>query len=141
MKNKVTKLDRPTVKYIRKRLEAAVKPLAEELGVAIDLGNCTFKTSNCKFQLKFAVLDPDGEAITEESESFRSSAKLFGLEPDDLGKEFTYRRQSYTICGLKPKSRKYPVIARSDNGKDYKFACRVVLEALGRDVPNWLDWF
>ena len=141
MKNKVTKLDRPTVKYIRKRLEAAVKPLAEELGVAIDLANCTFKTNNCRFQLKFAVLNPDGEAITEESESFRSSAKLFGLEPDDLGKEFTYRRQSYTICGLKPKSRKYPVIARSDNGKDYKFACRVVLEALGRDVPNWLDWF
>ena len=138
MKNKIKKLDRPTVKYIKKRLESAVKPLAEELGVAIDLGNCTFKTSNCKFQLKFAVLDPDGKAMTEESESFTSSAKLFGLEPDDLGKEFMYRRQSYTICGLKPKSRKYPVIARSDNGKDYKFACRTVLEALGREVPAWL---
>ena len=138
MKNKITKLDRPTVKYIKKRLETAANPLAEELGVAIDLGSCTFKTSNCKFQLKVAVLDPDGKAITEESESFRSSAKLFGLEPDDLGKEFIYRRQSYRICGLKPKSRKYPVIARSDNGKDYKFACRTVLEALGREVPDWL---
>ncbi len=138
MKNKITKLDRPTVKYIRKRLEAAVKPLAEELGVVIDLANCTFKTNNCRFQLKVAVLDPDGKAMTEESESFRSSAKLFGFEPDDLGKEFMYRRQSYTICGLKPKSRKYPVIGQSDNGKNYKFACQTVLRALGREVPDWL---
>jgi len=138
MKNKIPKLDRPTVKYIRKRLEAAVKPLAEELGVVIDLGSCTFQTSNCRFQLKVAVLNSDGEAMTEEIDSFRSNAKLFGFEPDDLGKEFIYRRQSYTICGLKPKSRKYPVVARSDSGKNYKFACRTVLEVLGRDVPDWL---
>jgi len=138
MKNKITKLNRPTVKYIRKRMEAAVKPLAEELGVVIDLANCTFKTNNCRFQLKVAVLNSDGEAMTEEIDSFRSNAKLFGLDPDDLGREFIYRGQSYTICGFKPKSRKYPVIARSGNGKDYKFACRTVIGALGREVPDWL---
>jgi len=138
MDKKIKKLDKPTVKYIRKRLETAAKPLAEELGVVIDIGNCTFKTSNCRFQLKVAVLDPSGKPITEEIDSFRSSAKLFGFEPDDLGKEFIFRRQSYTICGFKPKSRKYPVIAQSDNGKNYKFACRTVLGALGREVPDWL---
>ena len=138
MKTKITKLDKPTVKYIRKRLKTAVKPLAKELGVTIDLGNCTFRTSNCRFQLKVAVLDPNGKPITEEINSFKSNAKLFGFEPADLGKEFTFQGQSYTICGLKPKSRKYPVIAQSGNGKNYKFACRTVLEALGRKVPNWL---
>ena len=138
MDDKIKELDRSTVKYIGKRLETAVTPLAEELGVAIDVGNCTFQASNCKFQLKVSVLGSDGEAMTEESESFRSNARLFGLEPDDLGKEFVFRGQSYTICGLKPKSRKYPVIARSGNGKDYKFACRTVLGALGRETPDWL---
>jgi len=138
MKTKITKLDKPTVKYIGKRSETAVKPLAKELGVVIDLGNCTFQTSNCRFQLKVAVLDPNGKPITEETDSFRSNAKLFGLEPEDLGKEFVFRGQSYTICGFKPKSRKYPVIAQSDNGKNYKFACQTVLRALGREVPDWL---
>lgn len=107
MENKIIKLDRSTVKYITKRLETTLKPLAEELGLAIDFGNCTFKTANCKLQLKVAVLDGDGKAITEESESFKNNAKLFGLEPDDLG-------------------------------KDYKFACRTVLSALGREAPDWL---
>lgn len=138
MKTKITKLDKPTVKYIRKRLKTAVKPLAKELGVVIDLGNCTFQTSNCRFQLKVAVLDPSGKPITEEINSFRSNAKLFGFEPADLGKEFIFQGQSYTICGFKPKSRKYPVIAQSGNGKNYKFACRTVLGALGREVPDWL---
>jgi len=138
MDDKIKELDRPTVKYIRKRLETAVAPLAKELGVAIDFGSCTFKTSNCRLQLKVSVLDGDGKAITEESESFKNSAKLFGLEPDDLGREFVFRGQAYSICGLKPKSRKYPVIARSDNRKDYKFACRTILTALGREVPDWL---
>jgi len=139
MDSKIKKLDRPTVKYIRKRLRTAVKPLAKELGVVIDLGNCTFKTSNCRFQLKVSVLGSDGKAITEEIDSFRSNAKLFGFEPADLGREFIFQGQSYTISGFKPKSRKYPVIAQSDNGKNYKFACRTVLGALGREVPDWLQ--
>jgi hypothetical protein len=138
METIITRFDKSAVKYIRKRLKAAVKPLAEELGVAIVIGNCTFNTSNCRFQLKIAVLGSDGKAVTEESESFVSNAKLFGFEPDDLGKKFIFQGQSYTICGFKPKSRKYPLIARSDNGKDYKFACRTVLGALGRKVPAWL---
>lgn len=138
METKITKLDRPTIKYIGKQLETAVRPLAKELGVMIDLGNCSFNESNCKFQLKVAVLDSNGKPITEEIESFRSNAKLFGFEPDDLGKKFSLQGQSYTICGLKPKSRKYPVIAQSNNGNKYKLACRTVLSAMGRKVPVWL---
>lgn len=138
METVIKQLDKATVTYIRKRLKAAVKPLAEELGVVIDLGHCTFQASNCRFQLKVAVLDSKGKGITEEVNSFRSNAKLFGFEPSDLEREFVFQGQTYTICGFKPKSRKFPVIARSGNGKDYKFACRTVLEALGREVPDWL---
>jgi len=138
METIIKKLDKPTVTYIRKRLKAALEPIAKELGVVIDLGSCAFRASNCRFQLKIAVRDCNGKAVTEETESFKHSAKLFGFEPADLGKEFTFHGQPYTICGLKAKSHKYPVIARSGNGKDYKFACRTVLEALGRVVPPWL---
>lgn len=110
MDTRIKQLDKPTVQYIRKRIEAATKPLAKELGVAIDLGSCTFQTGNCRFQLKVAVLDPDGKAVTEEADSFRRSARLFGFESADLGREFIFQGQPYTICGFKPKSRKYPVM-------------------------------
>jgi hypothetical protein len=138
METTIRQLDKATVMYIRKHIEAALKSLAEKLGVAIDLGQCTFQVSNCKFQLKIAVRDASGEAVTEETESFKHNAKLFGFEPADLGKEFNYQGQPYTICGLKTKSRKYPLIGRAANGKNYKFPCRAVLEALGKEVPPWL---
>lgn len=138
METKIKKLDKLTVRHIRKRIAVALEPLAKELAVAIDLGNCTFRENNCRFQLNVALMDSDGLAITEETDCFRDNAKLFGFEPEDLGKKFTFRGQSYTICGLKPKSSKYPVIAQSDNGKSYKFPCKTVLSALGRQVPGWL---
>ncbi len=138
METKITRLDKLTVQHVIKRLTAALEPLAKELAVAIDVGNCTFGANNCRFQLSIALLDSGGKAITEEADCFRNNAKLFGFEPDDLGRKFVFRRQSYTICGLKPKSSKYPVIAQSDNGKSYKFPCRAVLSALGRKVPGWL---
>ena len=138
MDSTIKQLDRATVTYIRKHLEAALQPLAEKLGVAIDLGRCTFEVSNCRFQLKIAVRNASGEVLTEEAESFKHNAKLFGFEPADLGKEFNYQDQPYTICGLKAKSHKYPVIGRAGNGKSYKFPCRAVLEALGRQVSPWL---
>jgi len=138
METMIKQLDKHTVQYIRKRLQAVIAPLAKELGVVMDLGHCTFQASNCRFQLKVAVRDSSGKAVTEEADAFRHNAKLFGFEPADLGREFTFEGQPYTICGLRPKSRKYPVIARSGSGKDYKFACRTVLEALDRKVPSWL---
>ena len=138
METPIKQLDKPTVTYIRKRMEAVLEPLATELGIVINFGNCTFSKSNCRFQLKVAMLDFNGKPITEEIESFRHNAKLFGFEPADLNKQFIFQGQSYTIRGLNPKRRKYPVIAQSGNGKDYKFPCRTVLGALGREVPDWL---
>ena len=138
METRIKQFDKSTVQYITKRLQAVLTPLAKELGVMIDFGSCKFQTNNCRIQLKIAVLNPDGEPVTEEADAFRRSATLFGFETADLGAEFTVQGQAFTICGLRPKSRKYPVIARSGNGKDYKFACRTVLEALDREVPAWL---
>ena len=138
METKITKLDKPKIKYIRKRLETTLKPLAKELGVSIDPGNCTFRESNCRFQLKIAVLDSGGKPITEEADTFKDNASLFGFEASDLGRGFIFQGKPYTVCGLSPKSRKYPVIARSANGKKYKFPCKTVLRALGRKVPDQL---
>jgi hypothetical protein len=138
MEAKITKLDKPAVRHISKRLTAVVKPLAKELGVAIDMGSCTYGTNNCRFQIKVALLDSSGNAITEDIDCFRSNAGLFGFESGDLGKKFAYQGRSYTICGLRPNSLKYPVIAQSDEGKSYKFPCRTVLGALGRQAPAWL---
>ncbi len=132
----IKKLNRPAVAYIKKRLKTTLKPLAEELGVVIDLGRVSFRSTNGRFPLKLAVLDCDGEPITEEIDSFRRDAKSFGFEATDLGRDFVVQGRSYTICGLSPKSWKYPVIARSVRGREHKFPCQTVIKALGKETPD-----
>ncbi len=138
METKIKTLDKSKIKYIRTRMETVLKPLAQELGATIDVCNCTYQASNCRSQVKLAVLDSAGNAVTEEIDFFRESARLFGLEAGDMDKQFTYRGKTYTICGINPKSRKYHIIAKAANGNRYKFPCRIVLKALGRQVPDWL---
>jgi len=138
MPTKITKLDKPTVRHIAHRLQEAVKPLAQEWGVVIDVGRCTFGPNNCRLQLNVALLDADNKAISEDAECFKHNAKLFGFEPADLGREFVSQGKSFSLCGLRPQSRKYPVLATSADGRTFKFPCRTVLMALGREVPDWL---
>jgi len=134
----IKQLDRLTMQYIRQRLHATLNQLAGEMNIMIELGACSFRTHNCRLQLNLAVLDSKGKPIQEEVEAFRHNAVLFGFEDTDLGKEFTLNGKVYTVSGFSPKSQKTPVLVRSKNGKNSKFSCRVVLEALGRKVPSWI---
>ena len=134
----IKQLDQLTVQCIRQRLNVALNQMSENLSIMIELGSCNVRTSSCRFQLNLTLLDSKGNPIQEEIEAFKHNAVLFGFEDADLGKEFNVKGQTYTISGFSPKSQKAPVLANSSDGKSSKFACRVVLEALGRKVPSWM---
>ena len=134
----IKQLDQLTVQCIRQRLEGALSQISEDLNIMIELGSCNLRMSSCRFQLNLKLLDSKGNPIQEEIEAFKHNAVLFGFEDADLGKEFSVKGQTYTISGFSPKSQKTPVLAKSSDGKSSKFACRIVLEALGRKVPSWM---
>ena len=48
------------------------------------------------------------------------------------GKRFLSRGKSYTICGIKPSSYKYPILGRSPKGTVYKFTSNNVLVGMGK---------
>ncbi len=134
----IKQLDNLTIQYIRRRLQVFLDKLAGELNIVIDLGNSSIKSTSCRIPLNIAVLDSKGRPVKEEVEVFKNNAMLFGFEDADLGKEFTFEEQTYTISGFSPRSQKSPVLAKSKSGRTSKFPCRLVLEALGKKVPNWL---
>jgi len=132
MSTEIKELDRSTAKYVMECLEATIKPLAEELGVSLTLGQCSFRPTNGRFQVKLSVLDSNGETITEEMADFKSHALHYGLLPEDLGKQFIFQGQSLKICGLNRKSRKYPFIGQSSDGTQYKFTLEDVFIGLAQ---------
>ncbi len=73
---------------------------------------------------ELAVMQAGGADLDEESgerAEFAMHAPLFGLTPDDFGRSFLTRRGRFTLVGLAPRNRKYPVIARAPGGDLYKF--------------------
>ena len=127
-------LDRETLKELRPKIEKALSEIADEYQVQFTLGGATFTGSYATFKLQVATLDKTGEARTKESEDFKLYAKRHGLSPSDLKRYFNYAKEKYQIVGLKPKSKKFPILAKNiKNEKIYKFPASVVQTGLIRE--------
>ena len=86
------------------------------------MGNCRYTETDATFKLEVSAISEDGEVLTAEAQAFRRNASLYGLEPDDLGMEFSSRGEAFTLIGLRPRSRKYPMVGRRSDGKVFKFS-------------------
>jgi len=81
----------------------------------------TFRGSNVTTKLTVALTSHD-----PAKEEFRANCYKYGLTATDFGREFTSQGETYTLCGIKPRSRKYPFIGRRIDGKQYKFSKHIL---------------
>ncbi len=129
-------MNRATAKQLAHRIEAALQPLAEELGMQIRARGGSFSETAYMAKIEVAEVAADGVAMTPEHEAFIKEAMYYGLSPEDLDSEFKAKGVTYRIVGLSPRKRKYPIVAaRQPDGKLYKFADKTVVKLLaeGRD--------
>jgi hypothetical protein len=136
-----TAMDRPKVKQIRAELEKAMKQLEPSLGMTIQVGGARFSAQTCTFKIDFVERGVGGEVQSKEAINFKTYAKEFGLEPDDLGKEVIIRGKKFTITGLNPRQYKFPVLGiLSKTGTTYKLPIDDVLRALGKKKEFGQEW-
>ena len=104
-------------------------------GLQVKLGNARYTGGTIfpiTFKFEVSATNEDGTIETKEASDFRANAIIYGLSPDDLGKEFTtYTDKKYIITGLNKRRRKYPISATKD-GKSYKFSAELVKQHLQR---------
>lgn len=129
----VTKFTRTNVRDILEECRAALEPIAEKHGLVLDRKGRTYYADALPvmFQLLVKQTDENGRVLSAEGKAFLEQATLFGLKPEDLGRKFQDSGDEYEVCGLKPRSRKYPVLATNTrSGKTFKFPVSVVRAAL-----------
>jgi hypothetical protein len=112
---KIEKITRALCKTLRDELNAALVPLAKELGVTIHCGNASYSDNAVKFKLEVAV-----EGYDPEKEEYEQMCLLYRLKADQRGEAFNYNGHHYTLAGISAKARKFPIIATRDDGKKYK---------------------
>ena len=128
--NEISKL---LLEKVREELKHVLEPIGEKYGLQLQAGHCTFSPSNFTMKLEGSLVSEDGVVQTKEAEAFKSHADLFGLDPEDLGKQFRSCNDTYTITGLKTRAKKYPVVAVNERGQSYKFPAESVLTLLRKE--------
>lgn len=125
-------VDSAFIRALSARIEAALKPLGEELGVSLRVGKA--KYSNASFgsiAVDVSAVGADGTAETRDARVYRELAHLYELDPNALGSRVMVFGKEYEIVGLKPRSSLFPVLARLvSSGKLFKLPADAVKSAL-----------
>ena len=130
----ITSFGRAEVRSLHAEIQKALEPIAAKHGLRLERKHCTYAPDEMPVSFKLLVtkLDADGNVMSTEAKDFVKYAKSYGFEPSDLGREFKIGRDTYRLYGLKPRSRKYPILAENvRTGKIYKFTAfdsRIKLE-------------
>ena len=122
-------MDRAKIKMIRGEMKEALNEMGVKYGLSFNLGTITFTDTD--FSVKVRGIDHDvttaGSAIELDWNKYKDRyPELRGIV---LGQRFRNDEGNvYRIAGLKPRNRKYPVIAiRESDGKSFKFSTYSVI--------------
>lgn len=125
------------IKIIREELKVLLEKYnsENEHGLTLSLGDATYNEHSVTFKTTATIaLEGIPQVIepTPEAASFLREAKLYGLQPSDLGREFVADKTTYRIVGLKPRNRSLPIIAEDVQSKrQYKFSLKDIQRVLG----------
>jgi len=122
---KVTAFNRQNIRQINSELEAALKQVAEKYGLEVKLGSTRFTGDNFTTKVQVATVAEGGITMSKEATDFNRYKTILGINMD-LGQEFQRSGKTFTIVGLKPRSKKYPILAKCSDGKTYKLPVDLV---------------
>ena len=119
-------IGRPGAKLMRVEMQEALDNIGKRYGMAFEIGRITFDDNSIKASVEAVLTTAPGES--KMAVDFRKHCFKHNLNPSDLGRTFTNTRlERFTIVGLKPRNRKYPIIGqRISDGKQFKFTSHAV---------------
>lgn len=112
-------INKESLKEFRKDLDEIIKPLEEKYGVTIDLGSISF--SDIEFSTKINVKNNEINGKSVEQYEFEKVCHLYGFKPEDYGKEFKQKDETFKFVGFNINSPKYKYKCVNEKGIAYKF--------------------
>lgn len=121
-------LNRLTVRQMNTEAIAALTPIAAKYGCSVMHKSSRYDDQSNTLTVRFFT----GSTEDDARRDFDLYASSFGLSPEDFGKQFTYGGKTFTVCGIKPKADRFPIIATNATGSRFKFP----VEALKNTRPS-----
>jgi len=122
---KLTSFDRESLNAIRNDVTSALKTVEERYGVTFNLGRITYGSDNLRAKLTGALTSAVGTDNSMEAQliiGLKEYGHRYGLSIKDAKKVFSASGKQFVFMGIKPSSKKYPLIVkRIEDGKMYKY--------------------
>ncbi len=107
---------------VQRDIEAAINAVCEKHGVTAKFGNIRYSSATYTSKMEvYATSNGDADKI-----EFNRYAMRFGLKNEAYRSTFTSNGETFTVVGIKPRAKQYPIIAENTKGKRYKFDTSVI---------------
>lgn len=120
----ITQINKSTVQLLAEEATEALLAIAEAHGLTLKQERGSYDPDAGSFTGKWSFVCVSEDGIPSD---FARNAALFGLKAEDYGREFRTFGGTFTLCGIKPRNRKYPILGKCvRTGKTYKHMLAVV---------------
>lgn len=108
---------RQQAKEFTDKLQKELKALGDKLGYHLELGKSHYGTRLDVQLIATPNTEPQEPQIQKD---FKRYAPIYGLQPQDLGREILVHGKVMTLVGINPRATKTPLIIEGRNGKLYR---------------------
>ena len=117
-------MDKAQARLLREEIQKALDNVGATHGFSFSLGNITFTDTDFSVKLRGIDQNAANGATALQLDWDKNKHKYPLLADVNIGTKFrSDKGDTYEVVGLKPRNRKYPVIAvHLGNGKQYKFS-------------------
>ncbi len=120
----MSSINKTVARDVGAAVEEALAEVAEKFGLTVEVRGGSYDATSFRPKVEFKTA---GAAEDE----FRTYAQMFGLDPDDFGRDFVSKGRHFRISGLATRSHTYPILATEiASGKVYKFTSEGIARVL-----------
>ena len=116
----IKQFNKTKIIQLRSSIDEALNRVAEEYGITISAGNCSFSGNEANFKLKLNTIGGNGKAITRESKMWDLYKSRTNCSHLNIGDTITIQGNSYTLSGYNTRARKAPINFTDSRGNGYK---------------------
>lgn len=117
------------IKSIQDKIKLAISEIEKEENVKIEFSSIKFNIAHYVTQMTVKTLDK-----TDKVDSiYKSMCSRLGFTQNIIGMKFDGMNGIYEIIDIQTRNRKYPVIAKSSDGKKYKYSVDHIKKLIGGD--------
>ena len=126
---KVSFVDKMIALKVSADLKDALEGFYEDDGLDIAVGEPRWNDREVTVRVKVTIAD-QSEYLDAKKAEWDAHCEYFGFSSEDFGRKFQFGAKMYTICGIKPRNYKLPIIAKDVRGKLYKWSPSHIKEKL-----------